>query len=193
MPVVILGHGFLLPHSAAKAKALAPVRDERSNSPSTRGATLVRLALPPPTKKSAGDGGLGRRASLTRCRYGPQGRWRTIPSALITVASPARTTQPACTLHPGLSAGSSQVHSRPALVSGLQPPVVTFGPTLWTPLWSLLLLIVAVEHSLTGREYSTGLGFCQVCDFRDYPDLAQTPKAFTFKGIRRNVTLIYAS
>jgi len=49
---------------------------------------------------------------------------RAIPSALITVATPARTTGPE-----GRSAGDSQAHSLSALVSGFH-----LTPTLWTPL-----------------------------------------------------------
>ena len=53
----------------------------------------------------------------------------TIPSALITVATPARTTNLTELPSDRRSAGDSQAHSLSALVSGFH-----LTPTLWTPL-----------------------------------------------------------
>jgi len=86
-----------------------------------------------PTKKSAGDGGK-QACQPHSLQVRPSDIGRAIPSALITVASPARTTGPL-----GRSAGDSQAHSLSALISGFHLP-----PTLWIPLWQLLLLIPVV-------------------------------------------------
>jgi len=52
-------------------------RYEQGRASVTRGATLVRLAAPQQTKKTAGDGGFAGGASLTPC-------------ARLTAANPAR-------------------------------------------------------------------------------------------------------
>jgi hypothetical protein len=68
---------------------------------------------------------------------------QAIPQALITVAIPARSTGPSRVIHSsGRSAGDSQVHSPPALVSGFH-----LVPTLWTSLRRLLVLFPVFRYS----------------------------------------------
>jgi len=103
----------------------------------------------PAKEKSAGEGGsnFGLPASLSagtaHLYTAHQARRRAIPSTQVTVVSPARTTcggglarkLQAPASHRPRSAGNSQGHSLPALVSGSHR-----SPTLWTSLWQLLFL-----------------------------------------------------
>lgn len=112
----------------------------------------------PRKQKRAGDGALRESQPHSFAGTAPTERAAVpIPSARITVASPARTTaRPA--LRPGRgSAGDSQAHSASALVSGSQPVTRLSG----TPLRCLLFLIFVFRGIGCWHAYTTQQRICQ--------------------------------